>query len=55
MFVRAKGKMKGRRELQRPVWSGRLKVKANSSGLYGDKGEIMSTEDGPRDGITEFN
>lgn len=45
--------MKGQGELEWPVWRGRFKVKANSSGLYGDKGKIMSTENSPWEGITE--
>lgn len=45
--------MKGQRELEWPVWRARFKVKAKSSGLYGDKGKIMSSENGPWEGITE--
>lgn len=53
LFIKAKGKMKGQRELEWPVWRERFKVKENSSGLYGDKGKIMSTENSPWEGIME--
>lgn len=53
LFIKAKGKMKGQGELEWPVWRGRFKVGANSSGLYGDKGKIMSTENSPWEKITE--
>lgn len=53
LFIKANGKMKGQGELEWPVWRGRFKVKANSSGLYGDKGKIMSTENSPWEGIWE--
>lgn len=57
LFIKAKGKMKGRRELQRPVWRGRFKVAAKSSDLHGDEGKIMSAENGPLRGGNhrEFN
>lgn len=52
LFIKARVKMKGQRELKRPVQRGGFKVRAKSSALYGDRSKIMSTESSPWERIT---